>query len=319
LSHALGAPGILVHGGAGPHRGPGRDEKLAGCVAAADAGWRVLSAGGSAVDAVEAATRVLEDDPLFDAGYGSYLNRDGIVEVDAILMDGRDRRFGAIAAVRGVRAAVSLARHVMDQSPHAMLAGAGAERFALEMGLDVPADSLISPGALALWQAPQAGLGIAAAPTEGEVGDTVGAVARDGLGHVAAATSTGGTRHKWPGRVGDSPVVGSGAYADDRSGAVSCTGHGESIMRICMAFVAHHALLTGRDPVEAAATAVQELAGLAGGQGGLIVIGSDGRIGWAMNTEAMPVAWHTTGGAGSAFDQARGPVGERLHGPAVTA
>ena len=306
-------PSILVHGGAGEHLAgcPG-SVKIAGVRRSADAGWVVLERGGSAVDAVEASTRVLEDDPCFDAGCGSYLNRDGEVELDAILMDGCDLKFGAVAGVKGVKNAVTLARRVMEATPHAFVVGRGAERLAAEWGLTVPPESMITPEMLAEWRRQAAedaarrnvpGLVTAAdilrmqsrLPT---FGDTVGAVAVDAAGRVAAATSTGGTHHKLAGRVGDSPIVGAGAYADNRSGGVSCTGHGESIMRICMAFVACQAMGAGADAMAAANEAVLRLTERTGGPGGCIAVDREGRLGWAWNTRAMPYGWRTEGGQG---------------------
>lgn len=294
---------ILVHGGAGPHVAY-REAKLAAVAAAADAGWTVLAAGGSAVAAVEAATRVLEDDPLFDAGVGSYLNADGEVELDAIIMDGRDLAFGAVAAVQRVKNPVSLARLILTDSPHALLAGSGAERLARQNGLTVPAADMLAPEVLRQWRERRNGSAAPAGAADpgalaGAIGDTVGAVALDRHGHVAAATSTGGTRDKWPGRVGDSPIVGSGAYADDRSGAVSCTGHGESIMRVCLAFEACGRMAAGGAAMAACEHAVRVLADRTGGHGGVIAVGRDGRLGWAWNTPAMPYAWRDDAGAGS--------------------
>ncbi len=294
---------ILVHGGAGPHA-EHRDAKRAAAVVAVEAGWAVLAAGGSALAAVEAATRVLEDDPLFDAGVGSYLNADGEVELDAIVMDGRNLTFGAVAAVQRVKNPISLARLVLSDSPHAMLAGPGAERFAREHGLTVPAADLLAPEALRQWRERRNGTARtpgdrAGVDQAGAVGDTVGAVAIDRHGHVAAATSTGGTRDKWPGRVGDSPIVGAGAYADDTSGAVSCTGHGESIMRVCLAYAACAHMAGGAPAHVACERAIQRLADRTAGQGGLIAVGRDGRLGWAWNTPAMPYAWRDDTGAGT--------------------
>jgi beta-aspartyl-peptidase (threonine type) len=286
---------ILVHGGAGAHRGDTRPRKLLGVRAAADAGWDVLASGGSALDAVEAATRVLEADPLFDAGRGSYPNADGIVEVDAVIMDGATLGFGAVAAVPCVLHAVTLARRVMTATPHSFLVGPGAERLARAEGLLVPAADLLSPEALAYWHERRAAAAATAQP--GGTG-TVGAVALDAAGHVAAATSTGGTCNKWPGRVGDTPVVGAGAYADDAHGAVSSTGHGESILRVCLAFQASHALGAGSDPMAVARWAIALLGERTGGEGGLILAGADGRLGWAWNTDAMPYAWRDGSGGG---------------------
>lgn len=290
---------ILVHGGAGAHSAPTRPEKLVGVRAAADAGWAVLAAGGTALEAVEFATRVLEADPLFDAGRGSYPNADGIVEVDAVIMDGETLAFGAVAAVPCVMHPVSLARRVMTDTPHSFLVGDGAARLARSAGLVVPATELLTPEALTVWELQrQQG-------TPAPVGDTVGAVAVDAAGHVAAATSTGGTCNKWPGRVGDTPVVGAGAYADDQLGAASCTGHGESILRVCLALQACQMLTGARDAMSAAQQAVELLEDRTGygrtglhGEGGLILVRGDGRLGWAWNTLAMPYAWRDDTGQG---------------------
>ncbi len=285
---------IVVHGGAGRHRQATLEQKLAVTENAADAGWRILVAGGSAVDAVEAATRVLEDDPRFDAGVGSYLNEDGEAQLDAIIVDGRSLAFGAVAAVERVRNPIALARKVMDEAPHAMLVGRGAERFARRLGLTVPGAELITPETLEVWRVCRDDPGaIDAAP-----GDTVGAVARDDDGHVAAATSTGGTKNKWVGRVGDSPIIGCGAWADDTGGAISCTGHGESIMRTCLASVTGERLRAGEPAMEAAEWAVQRLGERTGGLAGLIVVDAEGRVGWAWNTVGMPHAWLTDAGSG---------------------
>lgn len=284
---------ILVHGGAGNHPDETRAAKLLGVRAAADAGWAVLAAGGSAVDAVEAATRALEADPLFDAGRGSYPNADGIVEVDAVIMDGENLAFGAVAAVPCVQHPVTLARRVMTRTPHAFLVGEGAARLARAEGLVVPATELLSSEALRIWEERRS------KGTPAPVSDTVGAVALDAAGHLAAATSTGGTCNKWPGRVGDSPVVGAGAYADDQLGAVSCTGHGESILRVCLALQACQALARDPDAMAVAEAAMALLADRTGGEGGLILVGRDGRLGWAWNTPAMPYAWRDGAGQGS--------------------
>lgn len=304
---------ILVHGGAGDHlAGCASPVKLAGVRRAADAGWSVLQEGGSAVDAVEASTRVLEDDPCFDAGYGSYLNRDGEVELDAILMDGCDLKFGAVAGVKGVKNAVTLARRIMEATPHALIVGRGAERLAAEWGLTVAPESMITPEMLAAWrrhaadEAATRNVPGVLSPADilrlqsrlPTLGDTVGAVAVDSSGRVAAATSTGGTHHKLPGRVGDSPIVGAGAYADNLAGGVSCTGHGESIMRICMAFVACQAMARGAEAMAAANEAVTRLSERTGGPGGCIAVDQQGRLGWAWNTRAMPYGWRTDAGCG---------------------
>jgi beta-aspartyl-peptidase (threonine type) len=212
-------PSIIVHGGAGGVEDARRAQVVTGCELAARAGWKILAEGGRALDAVEAAVRVLEDDGEFNAGYGAALNRLGIVEVDASIMDGR-LRAGAVAAVPWMRHPVTLARHLLEAGEHVLLAGGGALLYAREHGLPAgdPPDSMISPRARARHQST----------------GTVGACAADASGSVAAATSTGGTAGKRPGRVGDSPLVGAGTFADDEGGAASATGHGESILRVCM-------------------------------------------------------------------------------------
>lgn len=284
---------IVVHGGAGRHLSA-REEKTGVTDDAAEAGWRILAAGGSAIDAVEAATRVLEDDPRFDAGVGSYLNEDGEVQLDAIIVDGTTLDFGAVAAVERVRNPITLARRIMDEAPHSILVGRGAERFARRLELTVPGAELITPETLEVWRVGRADPKTALATPC----DTVGAVARDGKGRVAAATSTGGTKNKWVGRVGDSPIIGSGAWADDEGGAISCTGHGESIMRVCLAAATGERLRGGEAAMDAARWAIQRLGDRTGGCGGLIVVDVQGRVGWAWNTECMPYAWRTDVGSG---------------------
>lgn len=331
---------VIVHGGAGSFRNADRASVLAGVRRAAFVAWSVLEAGGPAIEAVEAATRTLEDDPLFNAGYGSSLNEEGAVETDAMIMDGRDLELGAVAAVPQVRHPVTLARLVMTDCPHHLLVGKGAEIFARERGLVVPVPDVMAPSAVAEWSEHWAGRGAArvvgeaaeeqdasagppGAATAGGaddrddigvadtveavgaddrddvgVADTVGAVAIDADGHVAAAASTGGMRLKWPGRVGDTPLIGSGAYADDRLGAASCTGHGERIMRVCMAYSACLRLDEGVGAQEAAEAALGELEERTQGQAGIILVGRDGSLGWAWNTDSMPYAWRDDSGHG---------------------
>ena len=286
---------IIVHGGAGRHRQATREEKVDVTLHASQVGWSILEAGGSAIDAVEAATRILEDDPRFDAGIGSYLNEDGEAQLDAIIVDGETLDFGAVGAVERVRNPISLARRVLVDAPHAILVGRGAERFARRLDLTVPAAELITPYTLEVWRKGRTDPEAAhRAP-----GDTVGAVARDDAGHTAAATSTGGTKNKWVGRVGDSPIIGSGAWADDSGGAISCTGHGESIMRVCLAAVTGERLRAGESAAKAALWAVERLGDRTAGEGGLIIVDAAGSVGWASNTEGMPFAWRTDEGSGS--------------------
>lgn len=274
-------PAIAVHGGAGEVDPEDDAQALqAGCLAAARAGYALLARGGSALDAVEAAARVLEDNPLYNAGTGSVLNAEGAAEMDASLMEGDGQRAGAVAAVQGIPNPIRLARAVMDRTPHVLLVGEGAHRLAAEAGVPTcDPQRLVTPRARERWQRSQA-------PKHG----TIGVVAIDSAGTVAAATSTGGTGGKRPGRVGDSPLIGSGTYADNRTGAASCTGHGEGIIRAVLAKTACDLLREGHPPHPAAALALRELARLQA-DGGLILIDRAGRVGFAFNTERMSRAW----------------------------
>src|SRR6266542_5572232 len=242
--HRLRHSAIIVHGGAGEHSpdaamaGGAEDPRLEGVRRACGAGAEILGRGGSALDAVEAAVRMLEDDPLFNAGTGATLTSAGDVELDASVMDGETLRCGAVAVVKDVRNPVSLARAVMERTEHVLLAGQGASAFAREAGFPVHENALlVTPRQRARWEAARR-----SAPAS-KTG-TVGAAARDLRGHLAAATSTGGTSMKLPGRVGDTPLLGCGTYADDALAAVSCTGHGERIVQLTLA--RHAADLVGR-------------------------------------------------------------------------
>ena len=268
---------------------------MAGCIAAARAGFEILLRCGSALDAAVEAVRVLEDDPQFNAGTGSVPNLEGEIECDASVMTG-DGRAGAVAAVRDVRNPVRLARLVMEQTPHVLLVGAGAERFA-----DAQGAARTAPGGLMTdlmrerWQVARSRL---TAPDRG--GGTVGCVARDQAGRLAAATSTGGTLLKLPGRVGDSAVIGAGTYADDAAGAVSCTGAGEAFIKAVAAARAVEAMRAGRAPAAAAEQALAE-ARRHGGNGGAICVDRAGNIGRAFDTARMAHAWLDAGGSGSGF------------------
>ncbi len=276
-------PVLVVHGGAGKVAPDLVHPRLAGVQHAALVGWRVLSGGGTAVEAVEQAVRVLEDDPAFNAGRGACLNRDGEVELDASIMDGRDLMAGAVGAVQRIANPVSLARAVMQAGRHVLLVGEGAERFAAEVGIKASAsEMLVTERQRARW----AGLQVAKAEDPG----TVGAVARDQAGHLAAATSTGGLPFKAPGRVGDSALIGCGTYADDRLGAASCTGHGEAIIRLVLAKTALEFLRMAEEPMDAARRAVELLTAWTGGEVGIILIDHHGRIGHAKNTPQMACA-----------------------------
>lgn len=270
---------LAVHGGAWPIPSDLEDPCRKAVQRALHRGWRVLERGGSALDACEEAIVELEDDDVLDAGFGSHLNRDGIVQMDAVLMEGASLKSGAVAAVEQIRNPIRLARLVLERSDHDFLAGPGAELFAKEQGLELcRPDDVIAERELRRWQETQK------TPV---AMDTVGAVALDAHGRIAAGTSTGGTFRKFPGRVGDAPLVGCGCYADQEAAAVSCTGHGESILRVVMAKDAADRVRLGRTPQEAADDAIAVLTRRTGGQGGLIILDPRGRVGAAFSTSHM--------------------------------
>jgi beta-aspartyl-peptidase (threonine type) len=274
---------IVVHGGAGRESPAERPARRAGVLRAVDAGWRVLAAGGAALDAAIAAVALLEDDPAFNAGLGSVLTEDGEVELDASVMSGETLAAGAVGAVRGVRNPVHLARALLDEGREVMLVGPPARALAEARGLAVcdPA-ALVTDEARRRW--------VAQRPATGE---TVGAVARDARGHVAAATSTGGVAGKRAGRVGDSALIGAGTYADDRLGAGSATGPGEAIIRTCLVRVALELVGQGLDPAFAAGRALEELRHRTAALAGLILVDPAGRIGAVWTTESMAAGWRS--------------------------
>ncbi len=289
-------PAIIVHGGAGDIPILLQAPHLVGCQRAAEAGWAVLAAGGSAVDAVEAAILVMEDDDAFDAGRGSHLNAEGVVELDAGFMDGHQMLVGAVAALQRVRNPIRVARAVMERSEHVLIVAEGARRFAERMGIETcSAADLVVPRELERWQALQGRKEFHTRQAFTRPSDTVGAVALDGNGWVAAGTSTGGTLNKMPGRVGDVPMVGCGFYADDALGGASSTGWGESIAKVILARLALHHLQELGDPQAAARAAIQELGHRVGGLGGVILLAPDGRPGWDYNTPHMAYAYRTAG------------------------
>jgi beta-aspartyl-peptidase (threonine type) len=295
--HTPHQPAIIVHGGAWEMPEELHQPSMDGCSSAAATGWDVLTRGGSAVEAVEAAARTLEDDPIFDAGRGSVLNAAGEIEMDAMIMEGHDLDLGAVMAVRHVRHPITLARLVMTECEHSILVSAGAERFARQQGLaSIPSWQLVVERQRERWLSKRASGEQADSPLPPRSTGTVGAVALDGEGHLAAATSTGGTFNKRPGRVGDSPLVGSGAYADDRAGAVSATGEGEDLMRIVISKLACDYLARGMSAQEAADAAIALLSERTQGQGGLIVLGRKGDIGLAHSTACLAYAFVTAEG-----------------------
>jgi beta-aspartyl-peptidase (threonine type) len=306
------SPTLLVHGGAWAIPADAADAHLAGVSNALETGYGVLQRGGSALDAVEAAVTVLEDNPAFDAGRGSFLTSDGRVQLDALLMDGGRMKAGGVACVERLRNPIQAARLVLEKSPHVYFVGQGAEHFAHAHGMALIDNYELvldrERERLAKAQARQAA-GLAdesysgqtlhddkgpetALPADpGAFGshDTVGAVALDFRGNLAAATSTGGTLNKTPGRVGDSSLIGCGCYADNLSAAVSLTGWGEPIMKLVLGKWATDRVAAGTAPELAAQEAIAYLYNRLGGHGGIILLGPDGRFGLAHNTPAM--AW----------------------------
>jgi len=299
---------LLVHGGAWAIPDDAAEAHENGVRNALDAGHRILNRGGTALDAVEAAVTVLEDDPTFDAGCGSFLTSNGRVQLDALLMDGGRMKAGGVACVERLRNPIQAARLVLEQSPHVYFVGVGAEEFAqshgmplienAELVLDRERERLkIARGREAAGLADATFSGLeddkgpeTAIPRVIDVShDTVGAVALDKHGNLAAATSTGGTLNKTPGRVGDSSLIGCGCYADNLSAAVSLTGWGEPIMKLVLGKWATDRVAAGTAPEFAAREAISYLHNRLGGHGGIILLGPDGRFGMAHNTPAM--AW----------------------------
>ena len=330
-------PTLLVHGGAWAIPADSRAAHEAGVRAALETGYGILSLGGSAIDAVEAAVSVLEDDPTFDAGKGSFLTSDGRVQLDALLMDGGRMKAGGVACVERLRNPIQAARLVLEKSQHVYFVGQGAEQFAAAHGM-----ALIDNSELVLdrererlrqaqarkaagledetFSGPDVEAGHflyddkdreTAFPAKSDLPgldfpgpdspgfgshDTVGAVALDGRGNLAAATSTGGTLNKTPGRVGDSSLIGCGCYADNLAAAVSLTGWGEPIMKLVLGKWATDRVAAGTAPEIAAREAISYLFNRLGGHGGIILLGPDGRFGLAHNTPAMAWGLATPGG-----------------------
>lgn len=290
---------LVVHGGAWdipdelvePHR--------IGVQKAIMVGMAVLSDGGSAVDAVEAAITIMEDDDTFDAGVGSFLNAAGEIELDASIMDGTTLKAGALASVQNIKNPIQLARRIMDNSEHVFLVGKGAVRFAMEQGMRTcTQDELITEREIQRWrdwQKKSPGSTKDAFRKKKVPVDTVGAVALDAKGNIASGTSTGGTPNKFPGRVGDSPLIGAGTYADGSVGGVSTTGWGEAMIRVVMAksvvdLMEHRKL----DPAAAASEGIRILERKADGYGGVIVLNMKGQVGIAYNTPRMARGYMTS-------------------------
>jgi len=305
-------PVLIVHGGAWDIPASQHAAHLRGMQAALDVGRQVLEGGGSALEVVEAAVAVMEEDPTFDAGRGSCLNTDGSVEMDASIMDGRNLAAGAVAALRNFLHPIAIARQVMERTEHILLAGEGAAAFAVQAGFSpVDALELLTEREQQRLQELRKDAGFRTPHAFGEQRDdadagtssgsdatgndgkrgTVGAVALDLRGNIAAATSTGGTPKKIPGRVGDSPLIGCGTFADNRAGGVSATGWGESIIRTGTARTVIERLRAGANAHDAAAFAVEELGRQVKGLGGVIVIGAGGDHAAVYNTPNMARGW----------------------------
>lgn len=286
-------PILLIHGGAGAIRkgevSPDREAAIRGDLTRAlEEGYGLLRAGGSALDAVERAVRVMEDSPYFNAGHGAALTSEGTIEHDASIMDGRTRAAGGVCNTKRIRNPVSAARAVMERTPHVLLSAEGAEQFAREQNLPLAAQwYFFTPERLAALERVQAAKHQKAVASERDRHGTVGAVARDSSGHLAAATSTGGYADKMPGRVGDSPIIGAGNFADDGTVAVSGTGHGESFMKIMLG----HRLsclmeLKGLSLADASKEVLGELARI-GGTGGFVAVDHTGAAALPFNTPGM--------------------------------
>ncbi len=303
----MGNYAIAIHGGAGtlmtgsvsPEKEKEFHEKLS---EALQAGYSILAKGGSAVDAVEAAVRVMEDSPLFNAGKGSVFNCDGVNEMDAAIMNGKNLKAGAIAEVHTIRNPISAAKAVMEKTKHVLLASAGAEKFAKENGLEIVDPSYFYyEERHKQWLATKdddstnswAGDGI---PEGTKKFGTVGCVALDNQGNIAAATSTGGVNNKKFGRVGDSPIIGAGTYANNKTCAVSCTGEGEYFIRNVVAYdISALMEYKGMNLAQATAEVMKKVA-LLGGEGGLIAIDNQGNISAPFNTSSMFRGWINTVG-----------------------
>jgi beta-aspartyl-peptidase (threonine type) len=279
-------PAIIVHGGAWNIPDTLKDGHLKGVTKAAKTAYKVLINNGSALEAVEQAVVCMEEDPIFDAGVGSFLNEEGYVELDALIMDGRTMNAGAIGAITNCRNPITLARKLLEEenSPM-MLVGKGADKFAERLNLNCDPKDLIIPREQERWKRGKDGEDIFSPAPKG----TVGAVALDVKGYLASATSTGGSPYKMVGRLGDSPIIGSGGYASEVA-AVSSTGHGESFMKLNAAKLATDLVERGHTPQEAAKAVIEKISDIKG-YGGIIIIDKEGRIGYYFSTTRMAYAY----------------------------
>lgn len=296
-------PVLLVHGGAWAIPDGAVEAHERGVRAAADIGWRVLEKGGTALDAVEEAIVAMEDDDTFDAGRGSFLNEDGRVQLDALIMEGATLQAGGVGCVERLFNPIRAARKVLTDSPHIYFVGEGAERFAEEHGIKLCAnEDLILDRELARWKDAKKQQFLKVPPEFSgppmNSHDTVGAVALDAQGNIAAGTSTGGTLNKAAGRVGDSSLIGCGCYADNQSAAVSTTGWGEPMMKLVLSKWAADRVEMGEAPQQVAEEAIQRLYKRLNGHGGIILLDAQGRVGLAHNTPRMAWAWRRASGQG---------------------
>lgn len=289
---------LVVHGGAWDIPDDQVEAQRGGVHRALKAGWSILQRGGSAVEAVESAIMMMEDDDTFDAGRGSFINAAGEIELDASIMSGKNLGAGAVAAVQNVKNPIRLARKIMEESEHILLVGMGATRFAREHGVRTCGqDDLITNRELERWREAQGRKNhhISAVRRRKMPVDTVGAVALDRLGNIASGSSTGGTSNKYPGRVGDSSLIGAGTYADNNVGGVSTTGVGEAMIKVVMAKTVIELMdRNGGNPDKAVQDGLKILERKTSGYGGLIALNNEGRIGISYNTPRMARAYMTS-------------------------
>jgi beta-aspartyl-peptidase (threonine type) len=309
-------PVLVVHGGAWAMPDDMVEAHIRGVNNALAAGWRVLERGGSSVDAVEEAVVIMEDDETFDAGRGSFLNRDGCVQLDALIMDGATLRTGGVGCVEHLRNPIRAARKILSESPHVYFVADGAERFAAEHGVPLCRnEDLIIPREIERLRKYQAELAARDVKQDGNdlfapdtddltvSHDTVGAIALDRDGNIAAATSTGGTLNKAPGRLGDSSLIGCGCYADNESAAASTTGWGEPIMKLVLAKWTVDRIAAGNLPEWSAQEAMNYLKQRVNGHGGIIVLNREGHVGISHNTPRMAWAYKTSKGQQSGVER----------------
>ena len=290
---------IIVHGGAWDIPDNAVESHYKGVEHALEVGWKILKSGGNAIDAVEQAVRIMEDDETFDAGYGSHLNQLGEVELDASIMDGKTIRCGAVAAVHHIKNPITLARKIMDESEHILLVGNGAEQYAKEHGITIcePAE-LVTQRERDRWKSLRTKKEFKtkdAFKKFNTPSDTVGVVVLDQYGNLCTGTSTGGTPNKYPGRVGDSPLIGCGTYADNEVGGVSTTGWGEAMIKVVMAKTVIDLMeINGGNAQDAAEKGIEILHRKADSFGGVIALNKNGGFGISFNTPRMARAYMNT-------------------------